>query len=202
MNMIIGQTLGMTPDVDSDGDGKANLVDNDSDNDGFPDGVEILKGFNPTDRLSLPSFTFEVGELTVGTTPVWISFKNSYIEPGIITNTVIDNNTTQDIIQISNVTADGCNIQLQENAYLANSQNVKKVSFIVTENYQATEIVTPDPIEEPQVTPDPVEEPQVTPEPVEEPQVTSRRFNVKSLSSLVSLFNEMMEGLFNSRKTR
>ena len=77
-------TSGINPEIDSDGDGISNLQDNDSDNDGFPDGVEILRGFNPTDIQSLPSFTFETGELTVGTAPVWINFKNSYIEPAVI----------------------------------------------------------------------------------------------------------------------
>ena len=124
-------TSGINPEIDSDGDGIPNLQDNDSDNDGFPDGVEIFKGFNPTDRQSLPSFTFEIGELTVGTTPVWISFKNSYIEPVVITDTVTGNNT----VQISNITANGCYIQLRTNDYQDNSNSMKKASFIVTENY-------------------------------------------------------------------
>ncbi len=165
--------LGISPEVDSDGDGIPNLQDNDSDNDGVPDGVEIFKGFDPTSRQSLPSFKYETGERTVGTSPVWISFKNSYIEPVVFTDTVTGNNPDQIIVLISNITANGCSIQLQANDYLDTSHNMNKISFIVTENYVAAE--------------------NQSPEPTVAPKSKSRRFNAKTMSSLIFLYSEAVQ---------
>ncbi len=41
-------------DEDPDGDGLINLVDPDSDNDGFKDGLEIARGYDPSDPDSHP----------------------------------------------------------------------------------------------------------------------------------------------------
>lgn len=196
-------TFGMNPEVDSDGDGIANMLDNDSDNDGVPDGVEIFKGYNPTDRQSVPSFTFEIGELSVGNTPVSIQFKNQYVEPVVIADTTNGYIPTQDNIQISNITANGCNFQTA-NSSPDNSQEILKISYIVTDNYvvPSNEIPAPvDEIEEPAGSTEPPQVTAPTEKPADKPQVTSRQFNFKSLSSLISLFNDMMSNM-NFNKSR
>ena len=196
-------TLGMNPELDSDNDGKANLLDNDSDNDGVPDGIEIFTGFNPTDLQSVPPFTFELGELSVGTSLVAIQFKNQYVEPVIIADIAHAGTPTQDNILISNITANGCDIQMQANNALGDNQEAKRISYIVTENYKAPVNEEPAPVEEVQEPEGPTEPPQVTApteKPIDEPQVTSRRF--ESLSSLISLFNELMSNLSFNKPRR
>ena len=42
---------------DTDGDGRRHIVDADSDNDGFLDGIEINRGSNPSDASSTPAGT-------------------------------------------------------------------------------------------------------------------------------------------------
>ena len=124
--------LGLNPEVDSDGDGLNNLLDSDSDNDGFLDGDEIAKGSDPTDPVSLP-FAVEIGEISIGDSPVRVIFAKHYKKPVIIANTVTRNDTSPNVIRISNITADGFNIQLQEYDYLDNIHDLEIVSYIVME---------------------------------------------------------------------
>ncbi len=59
--------------------------------------------------------------------------------------------------------------------------------------YFATVNDTPQPDDEPQVIPAPVDEPQVIPAPVDESQVILRRFNIKSLPIVISMFREKFD---------
>ena len=127
-----------------------------------------------------------------------IQFKNQYAEPVIIADTALGNTITQDNIRITDITANSCNIQMQAINSPDNGQEVNKISYIVTENYVVPANEDPAPVEEVEEPAEPAEPPQVTEptvKPTDEPQVPSRRFNFTTLSSLISLFNEMMGNL-------
>ena len=54
--------------ADSDGDGVANLIDQDSDNDGFTDGQELISGFDPANSNSKPIIV-----------KIWFEAENGYL---------------------------------------------------------------------------------------------------------------------------
>ncbi len=69
---------------DIDGDGKINLLDDDSDDDGYSDGYELVAGSDPGDGFSFPdSFVYEDAE--DGTTSGWDIYANDP-EGAIISN--------------------------------------------------------------------------------------------------------------------
>ena len=76
-------------------------------------------------------------------------------------------------IQISNITANGCYIQLQTNDYQDSGNSMKKASFVVTENYVATVSESTEPAKVPH-------------------DKKTRRFDAKTLSAVSSLFKETM----------
>ncbi|WP_136807923.1 fibronectin type III domain-containing protein [Desulfosediminicola flagellatus] len=75
----------------------------------------------------------EMGETSVGSAPVWVSFTKHYKQPVIIANTVTKNDTSPNVVRISNITEDGFNIQLQEYDYQDNIHGVEIVNYIVME---------------------------------------------------------------------
>jgi len=90
---------------DTDGDGLINLLDRDSDNDGFRDGLEIVHGFDPADGENFPaSPIMESGRINV--TGKWqtVRFNSIYLDPVVVV-TITESSGTGSYVRIRNIEA-------------------------------------------------------------------------------------------------
>ncbi len=126
--------------VDSDADGIINLLDEDSDNDGYLDGEEVDLGFDPSDPNSnLDMVTDTAGPLwETATVPVFsqwqrISFAITYDNPVVIAKLVSNSDRAPCVIRVRNVDAGGFDIRLQEWDYLDDNHKDELASYVVME---------------------------------------------------------------------
>ena len=85
------------------------------------------------DSTALPSLSFEVGEISVDSSLVRVNFSSPFSQPVIIANTLTRNDTAPSVIRISDVDAQGFNIQIQPYDYLNSSHRMETVSYLVME---------------------------------------------------------------------
>ncbi|MCD6388074.1 MAG: cadherin-like domain-containing protein [Desulfobulbaceae bacterium] len=119
---------------DFDQDGVINLLDADSDNDGYTDGFEAAMSFDPADDSSHPAGPgLEVGMIKVDTDWQRISFNNTFVNPVVVAKIVSRNNDDPCVIRLNNIDADGFEIQLQEWDYQDGVHGIESVSYMVME---------------------------------------------------------------------
>ncbi|MBU4262778.1 MAG: cadherin-like domain-containing protein [Proteobacteria bacterium] len=126
--------------TDIDGDGIINLLDADSDNDGFLDGEEITQGSDPGDSNSTPGSNEEIagpvmeyGTASVSTPWQRISFNKSFVNPVVIAKIVSLVDKSPCFARITNVDTTGFDLRLQEWDYLNDKHSVESVSYLVME---------------------------------------------------------------------
>ena len=86
---------GSSWNVDYDEDGLPNLLDADSDNDGFLDGVEVDQGFDPSDPSSKPTVYEDAED---GTTDGWSVYDND--PAGATITNVYDSDCASQVIEL------------------------------------------------------------------------------------------------------
>jgi len=120
-------------DKDFDNDGIINLLDPDSDNDGFSDGAEKDEGFDPGDPNSNPAFPLEIGEVSVDHNWKRVAFNDTFIDPVVVANPLSYNGGNPAVLRIRNVESTGFDIRVQEWNYLDGVHTTENVSYIVME---------------------------------------------------------------------
>jgi hypothetical protein len=123
---------------DPDEDGLANLVDPDSDDDGFTDGSELTAGYDPSDPKSHPntdSFAFEIGSIQLDHNWVRVDFSDleKFVDPIVVAKPISLNGSHPAVIRISDVDSNGFDIRIQEWDYLDGSHTKETVSYLVME---------------------------------------------------------------------
>ena len=119
---------------DVDQDGVINLLDADSDNDGYTDGFEVAMSFDPADDSSHPAGPgLEVEMLQVDTDWQRIRFNNTFVNPVLVAKIVSQNSDDPCVIRLNNIDADGFDIQLQEWDYQDGVHGIETVSYMVME---------------------------------------------------------------------
>ena len=128
--MIDGDELAFWGDnwsEDSDNDGLVNLVDPDSDNDGYNDGTSPPPP-PPIPPLQLP--TLEVGEVSVDHNWTRVTFKKTFVDPVVVAQPLSLNDAEPAVIRVRNVDANGFEIRVQEWDYLDDVHAREKVGFL------------------------------------------------------------------------
>jgi hypothetical protein len=116
--------------ADFDKDGLINLLDPDSDNDGYPDGSSTPP---PTPILPLPAPTLEIGKLQIDHNWQYVEFNKSFTDPVVIAKPMSLNGGDPAVIRIRNVDGDGFEIRVQEWDYLDGWHKLEAVSYLVME---------------------------------------------------------------------
>ncbi|MBC2694576.1 MAG: hypothetical protein HF982_04725 [Desulfobacteraceae bacterium] len=100
---------------DDDDDSIINLLDPDSDNDGFLDGLELAYKFNPSDHDSRPLFPYmETGEVSIKHKWHRIEFSEHFFDPVVVAKSLSYNGTDPAILRIQNVDNTGFDISIQK----------------------------------------------------------------------------------------
>ena len=127
-------------DTDGDGDGIINLLDSDSDHDGYSDGDEMTQGSDPGDSNSTPDNNEEApgpvlehGTVNVSTNWQRISFNTSFTNPVVVAKIVSQIDKNPCIVRIKNVDATGFDMRINEWDYLDGRHSVERVSYLVLE---------------------------------------------------------------------
>ena len=123
---------------DSDGDGIKNILDDDSDNDGYLDGVELAEGTDPGDPDSHPvnpddAIHIEIREVTVTHKWLTVTFDSPFTHPVIVAGPPSYNGNDPGIIRIRNVSGTGFEIRMQEWDYLNDIHTKETVSYMAIE---------------------------------------------------------------------
>lgn len=120
--------------ADSDGDEIVNLLDWDSDNDGFSDGWEKDQNSDPSDPGSIPSLlSIEIGEVNVDHTWTTVELQKSFVHPIVIAKSLSLNDDDPAVVRIRNVDSNGFEVRIQEWDYLDGIHGEETVSYIVME---------------------------------------------------------------------
>jgi hypothetical protein len=120
--------------VDFDGDGIHNLLDADSDGDGYSDGFEIAQGYDPADPTSTIQFpNMETGEVSVDNNWMRVEFTDFFVDPIVVSNPLSSNEEDPAVIRIRDVDSTGFDIRIQEWDYLDGTHTTEKVGYIVME---------------------------------------------------------------------
>ncbi|MCJ7602745.1 MAG: cadherin-like domain-containing protein, partial [Desulfobulbaceae bacterium] len=126
---------GLNWDADFDQDGLVNLMDADADGDGYSDGVEVLRLFDPADAGSHPDApVVEAGVVSVSSTWQRIHFTEIFINPVIVAKAVSKNDEDSAVVRIRNVDVDGFDISVQEWDYLDGIHGEESVGYLVVES--------------------------------------------------------------------
>jgi len=122
--------------LDYDGDGKWNILDADSDGDGFTDGSELSAGFDPADPTSKPNSSLpliEIGEIKLNHNWTQVDLIESFADPIVIVKPISLNGSHPAVVRIKNVDSSGFDIRIQEWDYLDGSHANETVSYLVME---------------------------------------------------------------------
>ncbi len=119
---------------DSDGDGIINILDLDSDNDGYLDGLEIGYGYDPGDSSShLNHPPIEVGTINIDSSWHRVNFKNIYGDPIVVAVSLSKNYSDPATIRIRKIDSTGFEIRIHEWNYLDGDHASETVCYIVME---------------------------------------------------------------------
>lgn len=120
--------------ADIDGDGLINLLDIDSDGDGYSDGVEAMKLSDQADALSYPDApTLETGSVTVSSDWQRVLFAEDFVNPVVVAKAVSSDDIESAVVRIRNVDAEGFEVRIQEWEYLDGVHGEVSVGFMVVE---------------------------------------------------------------------
>lgn len=126
---------------DGDGDGLINLLDNDSDDDGFSDGMENLHGFNPADLDNHPiDPIMEVGSIIADHNWQTVAFATTYLDPIVVVTITGGVDAEPPGVHIKDIGSGGFAIRL-EKGLLTDSDELPEsasLSFIVMERGKYT----------------------------------------------------------------
>ncbi len=118
-------------DGDADNDGLVNILDIDSDNDGYNDGLEFTHGFDPADPLDFPDGPImRFGTVQAGSEWQSVSFGRVYLDPVVVANPVGDT-FSQAVVSIRNVVSTGFQIRRVDEG--SGDLDPATVSYIVME---------------------------------------------------------------------
>ena len=119
---------------DCDNDLIVNLLDPDSDNDGFSDGQELGYGSDPSDPDSRPLFPcMETGEVSINHQWQRIEFSKYFFDPVVVAKSLSYNGGDPAILRIQNVNNTGFDIRIQEWDYLDGDHTSETVGYIIME---------------------------------------------------------------------
>ena len=119
---------------DSDWDGIVNLLDWDSDDDGFPDGWEKDHNSDPSDSYSTPPLPpMEIGEISIDHKWTTVHMQYPFIDPIVIAKPLSLNEDDPAVVRIRNVEPGSFEICLQEWEYLDGVHAQEMVSFLIVE---------------------------------------------------------------------
>jgi hypothetical protein len=122
--------------LDYDSDGKWNILDEDSDGDGFADGFEVSNGYDPADPISKPDSPlplFEIGEIKLDHNWTQVYLTESFADPIVIVKPISLNGGDPAVIRIKNIDSSGFDIRIQEWNYLNDRHANETVSYLVME---------------------------------------------------------------------
>ena len=126
--------------TDFDGDGLINLLDPDSDNDGYPDGSSPPPPASPPalpapapPAPAIPALTLEIGEVQIDHNWQYVEFKKSFRDPIVIAKSISLNGSDPAVIRIRHVDEYGFEIRVQEWDYLDATHAEETVSYLVME---------------------------------------------------------------------
>ena len=118
--------------ADFDKDGLINLLDPDSDNDGYPDGSPPAPPKSePASPLSTP--TLEMGEVQIDHKWQYVEFSKSFTDPIVVSKSLSLNGSDPAVIRIGNVDENGFEIRVQEWDYLDGNHAIETVGYLVME---------------------------------------------------------------------
>ncbi len=115
---------------DSDNDGLVNLIDPDSDNDGYNDGTSPPPPPPPPPIPPLQLPTLEVGEVSIDHNWTRVSFKKSFSDPVVVAQPLSLDDDEPAVIRVRNVDGGGFEIRVQEWDYLDDVHALTNVSFL------------------------------------------------------------------------
>jgi hypothetical protein len=118
--------------ADMDNDGIINLLDPDSDNDGYPDGTSTAPPAT-TSISPLPAPTLEAGEIQLDNNWQYVEFKKTYSDPIVVAKSLSLNDSDPAVIRIQNSGINGFEICVQEWDYLDGPHALESVSYLVME---------------------------------------------------------------------
>jgi PKD repeat protein len=120
---------------DLDGDGVINLLDSDSDNDGYSDGIEKKLGFDPSDSGSSPPFSsvIEIGEVQATQSWIHMDYATPFIQPIVVAQIVSHKGGQPSVVRIDNVSTTGFDIRLQGDSKTKGKPPAKNVTYMVIE---------------------------------------------------------------------
>jgi hypothetical protein len=121
--------------ADFDQDGLINLLDPDSNNDGYPDGSSPPPPAS-TPALPdpvLPAPTLEIGEVQINHNWQYVELKKSFRDPIVIAKSISLNGSDPAVIRIRHVDEKGFEIRVQEWDYLDGTHVKEMVSYLVME---------------------------------------------------------------------
>ena len=123
-------------DVNYDNDDLLNnLLDPDSDNDSYIDGLELHYGSNPADPNSTPALTDIIAISNLQVNHAWqqVTFTVPFLDPIVIAKPLSKNENDPAVVRIRNVTPHGFDIRIQEWGYLDGAHTTETVSYMVME---------------------------------------------------------------------
>lgn len=124
---------------DPDGDGVINLLDEDSDNDGFTDGFEIFHNFDPADPSSYPvEPIMAVGILMVDHEWQSVIFQESYFDPVVVGTITHALDTDPAAVRFRNIHPEGFEIRLEEGLSADGIHLADEVTYIVMDRARYT----------------------------------------------------------------
>ena len=135
--------------ADDDKDGLINLLDQDSDGDGYSDGLQIDNGFIAPDPAAKPSdpgsitsdsasspyrtLQLEIGEVQIDHNWSRIDLQKSFIDPIVVAKPPSLNDSSPAVVRIRNVDSSGFEIRIQEWDYLDGKHRMETVGYLVME---------------------------------------------------------------------
>ena len=123
--------------ADSDADGVINLLDPDSDNDGYNDGSTPPPPppppppESPPQVSSLPIPPMEVGEVMVDHNWLRVQFQKPYVDPVVVAQSLSLNDDDPAVVRIRNVDLSGFDVRIQEWHYLDGRHARESVGYLV-----------------------------------------------------------------------
>ncbi|MCK5193812.1 MAG: hypothetical protein KAQ71_08385, partial [Desulfobulbaceae bacterium] len=86
-----------------------------------------------TIQQASPSFTMQIGELTVDGTWTYVSFTEIFQDPVVVAKPASSNDPSPCVVRIRNLTSAGFEIRLQQFDYMADGHGVENLGYIAVE---------------------------------------------------------------------
>jgi hypothetical protein len=123
---------GVAWDADADGDGIINVLDPDSDNDGYLDGLEAEHGADLADSGSKP-LLIEIGEVSIDQNWKQVTLHQPFRDPVVVAKSLSYNEEEPALVRIRHVGPTGFEVRVQEWDYLDGAHAAELVGYVVVE---------------------------------------------------------------------